>query len=179
LVTTTLPVTTTTVDPGLLPQTHQLPSSDDPAFSARTEQLWSAIVADDPSLALGSFFPRSAYLQVKAIANPGADYHNRLIAWFDLDIHAAHAFLGAGAAGARLTGISVPSSQAVWVLPGGEANRLPYYRVYGSRITFDEGGKSRSFGIFSFISWRGEWYVVHFGPSTRSALRGILYAPQG
>ena len=69
-----LPVTTTTVDPGRLPQTHQLPTSDDAAFSARTELLWSAIVADDPSQALASFFPRSAYLQVKAIANPDAAF---------------------------------------------------------------------------------------------------------
>jgi len=30
-------------------------------------------------------------------------------------------------------------------------------------------------GIFSLISWRGEWYVVHLGPSTRSTNRGIIY----
>ncbi len=171
--------TTTTVDPGTLPQTHTLPSTADPVFQAHVQALWAAIVADDPALALPFFFPRAAYLHVKTLANPGADYQNRLIAYFNLDIHAAHRLLGADAPAAQLGALAVPTARAVWVPPGAEANRIPYYRVYGTRLQYTEGGRSRSFGIFSLISWRGEWYVVHLGPNPRAFGGGEVYQPSG
>jgi hypothetical protein len=170
--------TTTTLDPGLLAQTHALPSANDPVFQSHVRALWTAIVTDNPALAMPSFFPRSAYLQVKAMISPGADYQNRLLAWFDLDIRAAHALLGAQADDATFQQVEVPASAGVWVLPGVEYNRVGYYRVYGSRLIYELEGSIRSLGIFSLISWRGEWYVVHLGPSTRSTTRGIVYQPR-
>jgi len=174
-VTTT--TTTTTGDPGLLPQTHAFPSASDPVFQSHVRALWTAILADNPALAMPSFFPRSAYLKVKAVVNPGADYQDRLVALFELDIRAAHALLGAQADDATFEGVDVPASAGVWVLPGVEYNRIGYYRVYGSRLMYELEGRIRSFGMFSLISWRGEWYVVHLGPSTRSTTRGIVYQP--
>ncbi len=167
------------VDPGTLPQTHVLPKSDDPMFQAGVQDLWQAIVQDDPSIALPFFFPKSAYLQVKAISNASADYQSRLIAWYDLDIHAAHALLGSQAASAQFVKVSVPTSQAVWIKPGVEYNKGSYYRLYGTRLTYQINGVTKSFGIFSLISWRGEWYCVHLGPSVRSTYKGIVYAPEG
>ena len=38
-------------------------------------------------------------------------------------------------------------------------------------------GHDASIGVFSLISWRGEWYVVHLGPSIRPAMEGIVYDP--
>jgi hypothetical protein len=176
--TSTLPAsTTTTVDSGGLPQTHALPPADSAAFAARMQDLWQAIVNGDPAPALPSFFPVSAYLQVKAISNPQADWQNRLVGYYDLDIQAAHALLGPDAARAEFVGVTLPTAKAVWVLPGQEYNKGPYYRVYGTRLTYRVGGQTRSFGIFSLISWRGEWYVVHLGPATRSSRRGIVYQP--
>jgi len=167
------------IDPGTLPQTHVLPSPNDPVFKAGVQDLWQAIVTDNPTTALPFFFPESAYLQVKAISDPAADYQSRLITWYRLDIEAAHALLGSQASSAELVGATVPTSQAVWIVPGVEYNKGSYYRVYGTRLTYKLGGKTKSFGIFSLISWRGEWYVVHLGPSTRSSNRGIVYAPEG
>jgi hypothetical protein len=176
--TTTLPEsTTTTVDPGGLPQTHVLPSNSSAAFAARMQSLWQAVVTGDPAPALPSFFPLSAYLQVKAISNAQSDWQNRLIGYYDLDIQAAHQLLGPDAASAEFVGVTLPTARAVWVLPGQEYNKGPYYRVYGTRLTYRVNGQTRSFGIFSLISWRGEWYVVHLGPSTRSSRRGIVYQP--
>jgi hypothetical protein len=169
----------TPIDPGLLPQTHVLPHTSDPMFQAGVQELWQAIVRDDPAQALPFFFPKSAYLQVKAISNASADYQNRLIAWYRLDIHAAHLLLGSQASSAQLVGVTVPQGQAVWITPGVEYNKGSYYRVYGTRLTYRIGGRTASFGIFSLISWRGEWYVVHLGPSTRSTAGGIVYAPRG
>jgi hypothetical protein len=74
--------------------------------------------------------------------------------------------------------VQVPREQAEWIEPGAEYNKGSYYRVYGTRLTYQVKGHSASFGIFSLISWRGEWYVVHLGPATRPAMEGIVYDPR-
>lgn len=170
------PTASATPDPGTLPQTNALPSGQDAAFQAGAQSLWQAIVQDKPELARSFFFPLSAYRQVKAIWDPEADYQNRLIAWYDLDIQAAHARLGR-ASDARFVSMTVPESNAEWIEPGVEYNKGSYYRVYGTRLNYEVNGHAASIGVFSLISWRGEWYVVHLGPSTRAATEGIVYDP--
>ncbi|MBW8802816.1 MAG: hypothetical protein AUG49_07640 [Catenulispora sp. 13_1_20CM_3_70_7] len=173
------PSSSPSVDPGTLPQTKVLPTPTDPQFLSGVNALWQGIVDDNPQEAMPFFFPESAYLQVKAIANPASDYKNRLIGFYTLDVHAAHRLLGADAKNAKLVGVSVPADQAQWILPGGEQNKLSYYRVYGSRLTYTVGGRTKSFGLFSLISWRGQWYVVHFGPNPRPKPVGTVYQPRG
>lgn len=173
------PSSSPSVDPGTLPQIKALPTATDPQFTAGVNALWQGIVDDNPREALPFLFPKSAYLQVKALSDASADYENRLIGFYNLDIHAAHRLLGSGAKDARLVGVSVPAKAAEWIAPGVEQNKLSYYRVYGSRLTYTEGGKTKSFGLFSLISWRGQWYVVHFGPNPRSTSTGVVYEPRG
>jgi len=84
-----------------------------------------------------------------------------------------------GAAGAEFVNVTVPTSRAVWIIPGQEQNKGPYYRVYGTRLTYWVDGKTKSFGIYSMLSWRGQWYVVHLGPNPRPADRGVVYQPAG
>jgi hypothetical protein len=170
------PTAGATPDPGALPQTNALPSGQDAAFQAGAQSLWQAIVQDKPELARSFFFPLSAYRQVKAIWDPDADYQNRLISWYDLDIQAAHARLGS-TSDARFVSMTVPESNAEWIEPGVEYNKGSYYRVYGTRLNYQVNGHAASIGVFSLISWRGEWYVVHLGPSTRAATEGIVYDP--
>ena len=156
-----LPSTTTsTVDPGTLPQTMVRPTTSDPKFRAGLAGFFHAIVTDDPTPAMPFFFPLSAYLQVKAISNPASDWLQRLVGAYQRDIHALHASLGAAAATARLTGIDVPAT-AQWILPGVEYNKGSYWRVYDSRVRYNVAGQARSFPIASMISWRGRWYIVH------------------
>ncbi len=163
--TTSRPVRATsppTVDPGARPQTNQLPGTGDPLFSAHVEDLWRAAVDGRPAEALPFFFPLRAYVQVKGISDPIHDYQTRLVPDFEQDVQALHTDLGAAASSARLIGVSVPDA-AQWILPGVEYNKGSYWRVYGTTLTYTEGGPSRSFPITSMISWRGEWYVVHLG----------------
>jgi hypothetical protein len=155
--------TTTTVDPGTLPQTDEKPTATGAEFDAHVDALWQAIVRDDPSLALPFFFPESAYLQVKDIQDPAGDYQSRLIANYEDDIHALHAQLGNAASSAQLSGMSVPNDQAQWITPGTEYNKGSYWRVYGSTLNYTVAGQARSFPVTSLISWRGQWYVVHLG----------------
>jgi len=153
--------TTAAVDPGTLPQTPDRPSSIDRAFLARMQHLWQAIVTGDPSVALPAFFPLSAYVQVKALAQPASDWQNRLVAQYDRDIAGLHAGLGGSAPAARLVGVTVPDA-ATWVVPGAEFNRIGYWRVYNTTMSYTVSGRPSAFVVISLISWRGQWYVVHF-----------------
>lgn len=162
-----------TVDPGTLRQTRTLPSGATRAFRVRMDALWRGIVNDSLADAMPAFFPRSAYLQVKAISNAGADYQARLVGAYRQDLHAAHVLLEPGAAGARLLSVSIPHQWA-WIPAGGCSNRIGYWHAPGARLTYRESGQVRSFGVFSFISWRGAWYVVHLSSYTHP---GTVDAP--
>lgn len=176
--TTVPPSTTTTIDPGTLPQTDQLPETDTPQFGAESTALWNGIVTDSAAAAMPAFFPESAYVQVKQIADPQSDYTDRLVAEYALDIGAAHALLGPDSTGARLTDIEVDESYAHWVPPGTCSNGIGYYEVPNSRVVFEVNGQTRSFGIASMISWRGVWYVVHLGAVSRDSEQGVVDDPE-
>jgi hypothetical protein len=149
-------------DPGALSQTDAKPTASGATFDTGVAALWQGIVRDSAISAAPFFFPLGAYLQVKAISNPADDYQQRLIASFAEDLHQLHTQLGADAPSATLVGLDVPD-QAVWITPGVESNKLPYWRVYGSTLRYTVRGETRTFPVTSLISWRGEWYVVHLG----------------
>jgi hypothetical protein len=155
--------TTSTADVGALPQTDVQPTTQSAAFKSHAADLWRAVATDDPDAALGTFFPLGAYRQVKDIADPDADWTNRLVANFRTDVHALHAQLGADASSATFERLDVPDGAAQWIQPGVEYNKGAYWRVYGSRLLYTVGGVERSLPVTSLISWRGEWYVVHLG----------------
>jgi hypothetical protein len=160
---------------GSKPQTSTRPRTRSVAFRHAMTDLWLAVTTDRPALALPAFFPLAAYRQVKAIYDPAADWRDRLWHDFTLDVAAAHGLAGRHA---RLARIIVPSGEAAWIGPGACYNRTGYWHVAQSRVVYRTGGgKLRSFGIASLISWRGDWYVVHFGAVLRSAAVGIVDQP--
>jgi hypothetical protein len=165
------------VDPGAgsLPQTNAFPGTTTTPFHNVIADLWLAVSTGDASYALPAFFPEAAYSQVKAIADPQSDWQGRLWYDFTLDVAAAHALVGHGASFVR---VIVPTEDAAWVYPGACYNSAGYWHVPGSRVVYEEGGETRSFGIASLISWRGEWYVVHFGAVLRSGAYGEVDDPE-
>jgi hypothetical protein len=163
--------------PARLHQTRTFPSARSSVFHAEMTDLWAAVTAGKPVFGIPAFFPLSAYRQVKAIADPTADWHNRLVAEFRLDVRAAHALLGRRAGLARLIRVIVPSAQASWITPGVCANGVGYWHVAGARVLYRLGGQPRSIGIASLISWRGRWYVVHFGAVLRNTGGGVVDQP--
>ena len=160
--TTSPPTTTTTVDPGTLPQTDEKPSGTGAEFDARMKTLANAIINNTPDSAISTFFPVSAYKQTKKNTDPAADWKNRLIANFKVDVADANKKLGANAKNAVFTGVTVPNT-AVWVKPGEEYNVGPYWRVFKTQMNFTVDGKNVQIPIESMISWHGQWYVVHLG----------------
>jgi len=176
--TTTAPVTPTTSGAGALPQTGTYPSSASPQFEAAMTQLFDAVAHGTPQTAAGAFFPESAYVQLKSIAGASSDYQDRLLSEYDQDIAAATAELGTGASSASLVTVQVPMQYAHWVPPGECENSVGYFEVANSRLVYSLGGVTRSFGIASLISWRGEWYVVHLGAILRPGSGGVVLDPR-
>lgn len=159
---------------GALPQTRALPGTNSAAFRDAMQDLWLAVTTGNSGLALPAFFPLAAYRQVKAIADPAADWESRLWHDFTLDVGAAHRVV---APDARLIRVIVPGYDAAWVNPGACYNSIGYWHVPGARMVYRQHGQERSFGIASLISWRGVWYVVHFGAVLRSTVTGIVDQP--
>jgi hypothetical protein len=160
--------------PGSLHQTMAFPSAHTPVFNAEMTDLWAAVTTGTAILAVQAFFPLTAYTQVKAIYDPAADWHNRLFEDYQLDVAAAHRFLGGKA---TLVQVIVPSAEAAWISPGVCSNSVGYWHVADARMVYQQNGQLRSIGIASLISWRGRWYVVHFGAVLRNGAYGVVDAP--
>ncbi len=163
--------------PGSLPQTHVYPSGSSAQFKSLMASLWAGIVRDSLTPALAAFFPKGAYVQLKAIDSAGSDWTDRLVHDYRLDIAAAHALLGRDAARALLVRVDVPSAYGHWIAPGVCYNSIGYYELPNARMVYREDGQIRSFGIASMISWRGVWYVVHLGAILRSSDAGTVDDP--
>lgn len=163
---------------GQLPQTGALPSASSAAFQHAMADLWLAVTTDQANFGLPGFFPLAAYQKLKDLYEPTEDWRGRLWADFTLDVAAAHRLIREDDGGqARLVRVAVPTAYAVWVSPGACDNYIGYWHVPGARVVYRQGGQVRSIGIASMISWRGNWYVVHFGAVLRDAAVGIVDQP--
>jgi hypothetical protein len=158
-------------DQAALPQTPTRPSATDTAFKNLVHDFWLAVTTGNPDYAKPAFFPEKAYQQVKAIADPAEDWQARLWDEFTLDVAAVRPLVGRDA---RLVKVIVPAQYAIWVPPGACYNSIGYWHVPGARVVYERGGVTRSFGITSLISWRGDWYLVHLGAYSRTAPVGIV-----
>jgi len=160
---------------GSLPQTSAFPRSASTAFNNAVHDIWLAVTTGDPRYALPAFFPEKAYEQVKAIADPESDWQGRLWYDFTLDLAAAHKLVKPGA---TLTKVIAGTQYAQWIPVGACYNSTGYWHLPGARLVYREGGVTHSFGIASFISWRGDWYLIHFGAVVRSGAHGIVDDPE-
>jgi hypothetical protein len=162
-------------DAGALPQTSTLPKTTSTAFADAVHDFWLAVTTGDPGYARPAFFPVAAYKQVKAIANPESDWQDRLWLDFTLDLAAVHKLVGKDA---TLVQVITPTQDEQWVPAGACYNSIGYWHLPGSRLVYRQDGVTRSFGIASFISWRGVWYLIHLGALVRSAAYGIIDDPE-
>ncbi len=140
----------------------------------RIHVLWQAIRRDDLARAAPLFFPRAAYVELKAIYDPSADFTARLWSNFRLDFAAYHA---ATVHATAYLGVVVDAASVEWIPPGACENAIGYWHLPGVRMLYRQAGRVRSVGVFSLISWRGVWYVVHLGPNTDPEYVGALDAP--
>ena len=160
---------------GALPQTDVLPKTTGTAFGDAVHDIWLAVTTGDPGYARPAFFPEKAYEQIKAIADPESDWEDRLWYDFTLDLAAVHKLVGKGA---TLTEVVTPTQYAQWIPVGACYNSTGYWHLPGSRLVYRQDGVTHSFGLASFISWRGDWYLIHLGALVRGGAYGIVDDPE-
>ena len=160
---------------GTLPQTSAQPKTNAAAFDSAVHDLWLAVATGNAGYARPAFFPEKAYEQVKAIADPQSDWQGRLWLDFTLDVAAVHKLIKPGA---TLTKVITPTEDEQWIPAGACYNSTGYWHLPGSRLVYREGGVTHSFGIASFISWRGDWYLIHLGALVRGGAYGIVDDPE-
>jgi hypothetical protein len=127
-------------------------------FEPRVRALFDAIVHDAPERAADAFFPRDAFLQVKAMQNPGR-YFDKLRARFDQDIHALHRSLG-DLSQARFERFEL-ARRGGWVAVGEEGNKLSYWASRHSFLYYRVGDEVKRFEVRVAITWQERWYVIH------------------
>lgn len=107
------------------------------------------------------FFPSDAFNQVKGIKDPGA-YHRQLLKWFAADIKKENERLKTGAPWQI---DSFKLGYCKWKEKGSEANALPYWSCYKSKLKIkNEKGESNLVEIRALINWGQTWYITHLLP---------------
>lgn len=124
----------------------------------RARALFEAIVHDEPARAEAFFFPRGAFLLVKAMAHPER-YYDRLRRRFEQDIHALHAATK-DLDRARFERLDL-GRRGGFVRVGEEGNRLPYWAARHARLHYRVGEEPRSIEVRVLITWDDVWYVIH------------------
>jgi hypothetical protein len=124
----------------------------------RARQLFDAVVHDDPDRALGFFFPREAFLEVKGIADAGA-YWDRLFARYLEDVHTLHATTP-DLDRAEYLGLDLVR-RGGWVAVREEGNRLPYWASRHAFIRYRVGAEERRMEVRVLITWGERWFVIH------------------
>ena len=124
----------------------------------KIRKLWDAIVRDEPGMAAEAFFPRDAFLLVKAMADPGR-YYDKLRKRFDQDIHDLHHQTG-DLDKAVFDRFDL-ARRGGFIQVNQEGNRLPYWASRHSFIYYRVGQKLNRIEIRVLITWKDRWYVIH------------------
>lgn len=131
---------------------------------ARARHLFEALRTGAPDrveAAMDFFLPREPFLAIKDMSG-AAGYFNTLTRAYRRDIDAYRRELPslATATFARFE----LSRACAWMSPGREANRLPYWSCYRSRLFVNAGGRERALEVRVMINWGDRWYVTHLRP---------------
>ena len=116
-------------------------------------------------------------MKTGTLANPTSDYEERLLAFYRLDLDAYRAALGLHPGLTSFLGVNAAPSYAGLIPAHVCENNVAYWHLPGVRLVYKENGVDKSFSIASLISWRGVWYVVHFGAVLREAAAGVVDEP--
>lgn len=137
--------------------------------ATRAEHLVTALASGNADGALDFFLPREPFLAIKDMSS-AAGYYATLVRAYRHDIESYRAQLPRGEAVTLVR--FVPSTRCAWMTIGREANRLPYWSCYGSRLVVSAGGREHTLRVQVIINWGDQWYVTHLGAIARASPPG-------
>lgn len=133
------------------------------AFDGKAQRLLDVFASGEVSAADDIFFPREVFKELKAIAKPDA-YYQELMKRYRADLMAEHQ----KAKGTPLTFVSFKLGSCKWKAKGTEANSIPYWSCYRSKIKVKAGegpaAKTSDIEIRTLINWGKDWYITHLHP---------------
>lgn len=124
----------------------------------RAALLVEGIRKSDPEVALTFFFDQAAFRQVKGIKDPDR-YFARLLEVYRKDLLAMRKELS-DPDNVEFVRFEL-GRQRRWVERGKEANDLPYWAVYKSKIIVRDAGREKTLFVRVMITWDDQWYVTH------------------
>jgi hypothetical protein len=133
----------------------------------RARHLFEALQtggAAQTETALDFFLPREPFLAIKDMSG-AAGYFATLTRAYRRDIE-RYRTENPGLASARFVRFEL-SRACTWMSVGREANRLPYWSCYRSRLVVEMNGRERSLNVHVLINWGDRWYVTHLAPLHR------------
>ncbi|MBI5518387.1 MAG: hypothetical protein HY909_31740 [Deltaproteobacteria bacterium] len=142
------------------------PSGDADARARLLHRALRTGAPADVEAALAFFLPRDPFLAIKDMSG-AAGYFTTLTRWYRRDIaelRRASPWL----ATSEYEGFQL-SRACAWMSPGREANRLPYWSCYRSRLLLRELGRAtpRALEVHVMIHWGDQWFVTHLGALRR------------
>jgi len=124
----------------------------------RAAALVRALREDRPELALPFFFPADAFRLVKGIKDPDR-YYKRLVRIYLDDVRAMRRTLRHPEQ-VELLDFQL-SRRGKWMERGREANALPYWTSYKSKVVVRDGERELVLPVRVMITWDERWYVTH------------------
>ena len=142
------------------------PTPRPPAGDAteRARHLFDALRTGTPDrveAAMDFFLPREPFLAIKDMSG-AAGYFNTLTRAYRHDIAAFRTEIP-GLARATFSRFEL-SRACTWMAAGREANRLPYWSCYRSKLFVNVDGRERPLEVRVMINWGERWYVTHLRP---------------
>ncbi len=131
---------------------------------ARARLLFEALrtgAPDRTEAALGFFLQREPFLAIKDMSG-AAGYFSTLTRAYRRDVEAYRREIPelSNATFARFE----LSRACTWMSVGREANRLPYWSCYRSKLFVRAGARERALEVRVMINWGDRWYVTHLRP---------------
>lgn len=115
----------------------------------------------DVDRALDFFLPRDPFLAIKDMSG-AAGYFSTLIRWYRRDI-ARYRERNPWLARSRFVRFEL-SRACTWMSVGREANRLPYWSCYRSRLVLSHDGREERLESRVMIHWGDQWFCTHLAP---------------
>jgi hypothetical protein len=137
------------------PPDESIPPTSSDELTARARHLLEAITKDDVDLATDIVFPRDAWLGLRDTADPAREWDKRVDRPFRRAVHR----MSKQAEGAQFVSLELGHT----VLQEAVRRRgwkKPLWSVHGSRLTYLDGGHTRTIVIHEMTAWRGAWYVT-------------------
>ncbi len=125
---------------------------------ARARTVVDALRAGKPELANAFFFPAAEFGEVKAAKDPSAIFR-RLIGLYHGDLLALRKTLK-DPEHVEFVSFRLANGRN-WIERFKEANKLPYWAVYGSTVMLRDAGRLVTVKVRVMISWKGQWVVTH------------------